>query len=197
MRRTTSDDIIAGADYILEVNGVHDFTIDKLVDYLEIAKGTFYKYFASKDDILAEVSVKALNQLRNYFKLSERNSPDNQMKTYYLIMSCYYYYIDYPHYFELIVYMERPEFKTSSSSYKNSSFELQKFIIDHVENQQKKGVFKKEINSNLANYFIWGSTMGVMQFIDSKKVFLEEHTDISLKELVEAFVKVLVDGMKV
>jgi AcrR family transcriptional regulator len=46
---------------VLQEVGVNNFTIDQVVDYLGIAKGTVYKYFKSKDDVLAEVSVKALN----------------------------------------------------------------------------------------------------------------------------------------
>ncbi|MEO1487107.1 MAG: hypothetical protein AAFU57_15275 [Bacteroidota bacterium] len=41
----------------------------------------------------------------------------------------------------------------------------------------------------------WGSSMGIMQFLDSKKTFLENSEDIKQKELMEAYVDVLVRGM--
>ncbi|WP_299532541.1 TetR/AcrR family transcriptional regulator [Ulvibacterium sp.] len=189
------EQIINAADLVLLDVGVKDFTIDKVVEYLGIAKGTVYKYFQSKDDVLAEVSTKALNQLLNYFKMSERNSPDGPEKTKAVIMSCYHYSKDYPKYFELIVYLERPEFKTSAESHRKASTKIQEFFIGHIELQKEQGYFKKNINPMMMNYLCWGSSMGVMQFLDSKRAFLEQEQNISQEELMTSFVEVFVNGM--
>lgn len=192
---TRRQQIINAADVVLQEVGVNDFTVDKVVDYLGIAKGTVYKYFESKDDVLAEVSAKALNQLLNYFKLSERNSPEGLEKTRSIIMSCYHYGVDCSRYFELIVYLERPEFHSHAESHKKVSADLQSFFADHIREQQRKGYIRKDIDPLMANYMAWGSSMGIMQFLDSKKAFLENSEDIKQKELMEAYVDVMVRGM--
>lgn len=192
---TRRQQIINAADVVLQQVGVNDFTVDKVVEYLGIAKGTVYKYFQSKDDVLAEVSAKALNQLLNYFKMSERNSPEGLEKTKSIIMSCYHYSIDCSRYFELIVYLERPEFHSLAESHKKVSHNLQTFFADHIKQQQKKGFVRKDIDPVMANYMAWGSSMGIMQFLDSKKAFLENSENIKQKELMEAYVDVMVRGM--
>jgi len=192
---TRREQIIAASDVILQQVGVNDFTIDKVVEYLGIAKGTVYKYFSSKDDVLAEVSAKALNQLLNYFKLSELNSPEGLDKTRSVIMSSYHYSIDCPKYFELIVYLERPEFETLSEAHKKVSTSLNNYFSNHIKEQQDKGFIRKEIDPLMANYMVWGSSMGVMQFLDSKKAFFENTEHIQQKKLMETFVEIIVQGM--
>jgi len=191
------EQIIAAADIVLQNVGVQDFTIDKVVDYLGIAKGTVYKYFPSKDDVLAEVSTKALYQLLNYFKMSERNSPEGPQKTKTVIMSSYHYCIDYSRYFELIVNLERPDFKTTAASHRKASSEISQFFMAHIESQKQKGYFKKDLDPLLVNYLCWGTSMGVMQFFESKKAFLKDEQNISQQELMECYVNVFVDGMTV
>ena len=189
------EQIIIAADTVLQTVGVTDFTIDKVVEFLGIAKGTVYKYFETKDDVLAEVCTKALHQLLNYFKMSERNSPDGPQKTKAIIMSCFHYNTDYPRYFELIVDLERPDFKTTAESHRKASEDIQNFFIDHIEKQKANGYFKKNVSALMMNYLCWGSSMGVMQFIESKKNFLNNEHNLSQKELMLSFVDVFVDGM--
>ena len=191
------EQIINAADVILQDVGVNEFTIDKVVEYLGIAKGTVYKYFQSKDDVLAEVAVKALKQLLNYFKLSERNSPEGPEKTKAVIMSSFHYNQDYPRYFELLVDLERPEFKTSAESHKKASTEIQEFYINHIEEQKSKGHFNKDLDAVMMNYLCWGTSMGVMQFVESKKAFLENQENISQEALMASYVDVFVNGMTV
>lgn len=190
------EQIIRAADTVLQIVGVNEFTIDKVVEYLGIAKGTVYKYFETKDDVLAEVASKALTQLLNYFKMSERNAPEGIEKTRAVMMACYHYGADCPKYFELIVYLERPEFKTIAESHKRVSQKLQDFFSNHIVSQQAKGYVRKNLEPVMANYLAWGSSMGIMQFLEAKKVFLEGTEQLTQKELMEAFVDVMVRGMK-
>ncbi|WP_422106521.1 TetR/AcrR family transcriptional regulator [Winogradskyella sp.] len=191
------EQIINAADIVLQNVGVNDFTIDKVVDYLSIAKGTVYKYFQSKDDVLAEVATKALHQLLNYFKMSERNSPKGPQQTKAIIMSSYHYSIDYARYFELIVYLERPEFKTNSESHKKASKGVSEFFVEHIERQKAEGFFKRDLNALLMNYICWGTCMGMMQFLESKRAFLSHEHNLSIEELMHSYVDVFVDGMTI
>ncbi|MEL7148082.1 MAG: TetR/AcrR family transcriptional regulator [Bacteroidota bacterium] len=195
-KKTREEQIIHSAESVLDEVGVTEFTMDKVVESAGIAKGTAYKYFESKDDLLAEVSTKALEQLLNYFRLSERNTPDGIEQTRNILMSVYHFQNDYPRYFELIVYMERPDFLTNSKAYVGVSQKIQAFFIGHIKRQIEEGHIKDSITPMLANYFCWGSCMGVMQFLDAKEAFLTENENIEQYDLFKSYVDVLVDGMK-
>ena len=166
-----------------------------MVEQLEVAKGTIYKYYKSKDDILAEVSVNALKLLLDYFKIAVENQKDGLEATKAVIMACYQYYLSHPQYFELIVYMERPDFRSDVKSYTQASADLSNFVIEHVKCCQAKGTMKADLNPLYTNYVIWGSCMGIMNFIESKRVFIEQFEKIDRKELVKAYAETLVAGM--
>ncbi|MBL3658787.1 TetR/AcrR family transcriptional regulator [Fulvivirga sediminis] len=187
--------IVSAADLILRENGVKNFTIDKVVDYLGIAKGTFYKYFVSKDDILAEVSVKALSLLLNYFKLSQRPGEISIENTKAFILASYAFSQDHPEYFDLIIYLERPEFRSEVDGYKKISDKINQFVIDHLDSQKKNGVIRKDIDSVYGTYVIWGSCMGVMQFIEAKKVFLENSNELDQNKMMQLYVDMMTKGM--
>lgn len=187
--------IINAADTVLREVGAHDFTVDRIVDYLGVAKGTIYKYYKSKDDILAEVSVKAIKLLMDHFKLAVKNEKDLLEATKALIMACYEYYLKYPKYFELIIYMERPDFNSSIKNYLMISRDLRNYFTEHISNCQSSGVIKKELNATYCTYMIWGSCMGLMNFIEAKRVFIEDLEKISRKELLKLYAETLVAGM--
>ena len=188
--------IINAADHVLREVGAHDFTVDRIVEYLGVAKGTIYKYYKSKDDILAEVSIKAIKQLMDYFKSAVENEKDLLEATKALIMACYEYYLAHPKYFELIIYMERPDFNSSIKNYLMISREMRNYFTEHISNCQSSGVIKKELNATYCTYMIWGSCMGLMNFIEAKRVFIEDLEKISRKELLKLYADTLVAGLR-
>jgi AcrR family transcriptional regulator len=187
--------IIKAADHVLKEVGAHDFTVDKIVAYLGVAKGTIYKYYKSKDDILAEVSVEALKLLLDYFKKAVEKEENLLEATKALIMACYQYYLSHPKYFELIIYMERPDFNSSIKSYLGISQELKNYFTEHIRNCQSAGVIKEDLNATYCTYMIWGSCMGLMNFIEAKRVFIEDFEKIERKELLKVYSETLVAGM--
>ncbi|MEM1336706.1 MAG: TetR/AcrR family transcriptional regulator [Bacteroidota bacterium] len=187
--------IINAADIILTQVGVQVFTIDRVIEFLGIAKGTVYKYFDSKDDLLAEVSVKALSMLLNYFRLSQNESVRGTDRTRAILSACYSFGQDYPQYIELLFYMERPEFSTGATNYITMSEKITDFVKRHIELEIENGNLRKNLDPNYTSHVMWGSCMGVMQFLDAKKNFLENVGTLTQKQLVETYIDIMVAGM--
>jgi AcrR family transcriptional regulator len=190
------EQIIEAADHVLTNVGAHDFTIDKVVAHLGVAKGTIYKYYKSKDDVLAAMSVKALRILLDYFKaaVEKENEPLKALQA--LIMAFYKYYLKYPKYFELFIYMERPDFHSNIQGYLSISLELKKYFTEHLVKCQLAGLIKKDLDPSYCTYMIWGSCMGLMNFIEAKKVFIEEIEKLKQEDLLKLYSEILVAGMK-
>ncbi|CAM3741447.1 TetR/AcrR family transcriptional regulator [Mucilaginibacter galii] len=188
--------IIDAADHVLTNAGAQNFTIDKVVAHLGVAKGTIYKYYKSKDDVLAEMSVKALKILLDYFKaaVEKENEPLEALQA--LILAFYKYYLKYPKYFELFIYMERPDFHSNIQGYLSISLELKKYFTEHLIRCQSAGLIKKDLDPSYCTYMIWGSCMGLMNFIEAKKVFIEEIEKLQREELLKLYSEILVAGMK-
>lgn len=188
--------IIDAADRVLTEVGAHDFTIDKVVAHLDVAKGTIYKYYKSKDDILAEMSVKALRVLLDYFKKAEKKESEPLAALREMILAFYKYYLKYPRYFELFLYMERPDFNSDTQNYLNISLQIKNYFTDYLVKCQTAGFIKKDIDPSYCTYIIWGSCMGLMNFIEAKKVFIEEIVKLNRKDLLEMYSDIIVNGLK-
>jgi AcrR family transcriptional regulator len=188
--------IIDAADYVLRTVGAHDLTIDKIVAHLGVAKGTFYKYYKSKEDVLAEVSVQALNILLNHFKAAAEKEKNLLKALNALIMACYEFYLSYPKYFELIIYMERPDFKSVVQNYLSTSLALRNYFTEHLIKCQSAGLIRKDLDTTNCTYMIWGSCMGLMNFIEAKKVFIEDIEKLSRKDLLSLYAEIVVEGLR-
>ncbi|WP_165877918.1 TetR/AcrR family transcriptional regulator [Pedobacter psychrotolerans] len=190
-------EIINAADYILTTVGVRDFTVDKVIGHLGVAKGTIYKYYKSKDDVLAEVSVKGLTILLNHFKESVQKEKDQMDGLNSLVMAFYKYYLKYPKYFELFTHMERPEFQSEMRNYLKISLEIKNYFTDYLIQCQSAGLIKKDLDPSYCTYMIWGSCMGLMNFVDAKKVFIKEIVKLGQEDLLKLYAEILIGGLKV
>lgn len=55
MKRSKRERIIDGAVLLFNEYGIHKVTVQEICDCSGASKGTFYKYFANKDDLLAVI----------------------------------------------------------------------------------------------------------------------------------------------
>jgi len=195
-KESREDAILRAADAVLLDVGVQNFTIDQVVDYLGVAKGTFYKYYQSKDDILTAVGIKALRLLLSYFKASSSDLSLGHAIFKSIIMSCYEYQKVNARYFELLVYMERPGFASDHPKFFEVSHAVSEYITGLIEALQKDGVIRADIDKMDMNLTIWGTCMGMMNFIDAKEDVLEEYK-VDRKKIIENYAELLASGMKV
>ena len=52
------DEFVAAAEKLFRENGIVETTINAIVKEMDVAKGLFYYYFESKDDVIDAISEK-------------------------------------------------------------------------------------------------------------------------------------------
>ena len=52
------NEFVAAAEKLFKENGIVDTTINSIVKEMDVAKGLFYYYFKSKDDVVEAISEK-------------------------------------------------------------------------------------------------------------------------------------------
>jgi len=67
--------IVQAAQVVFAKKGYHDATMDDVAKELGVSKGALYSYFASKEDLLKEISLQGHQTLRNI--LTETSKCDN------------------------------------------------------------------------------------------------------------------------
>lgn len=60
-RKFSMDELYMATKKLLLMNGYEGFTISILADYLEVARGTIYKYFDNKEELITEYMLYEMN----------------------------------------------------------------------------------------------------------------------------------------
>ncbi len=189
------EQIIAAADQVLVEVGLEAFTVEQVSARAGIAKGTIYQYYHNKDEMLAEVVVRALHSMQTYFEEAVNRETESIAQFQALCRACYQFYRHHPHYFALISYMERPAFDIDTSGYLRLSQELQQFTQSLIERGQARGEIKAEYDPSMVHYIVWASCVAVVEFVDTKQRLLQDHHFINTEAMIETFASILTRGM--
>ena len=69
--KNREEKILATAEQLLLEAGSGDITLDSLADQLDLAKGTLYKHFSSKDELYLRIIIRYEEQLFNINKIDD------------------------------------------------------------------------------------------------------------------------------
>lgn len=188
--------ILKAAEEVLAINSLESFTMDKVMKQAGVAKGTIYNYFKNKDEILAVLSSKALELLLSIFKEETAKHTHAVEKLHALCMGCYKFYSSNKTSFNLISYMERPEFDIDMKDYLRISEQLQKFCESIVIEGQSKGEIRKDIDPQATQLVCWAASVGVVQFLESKEKMLRNFHKIKLYDLMKTYADILTKGLR-
>ncbi len=187
--------ILAAADQVLIQIGIEHFTVDRVIEVAHIAKGTVYRYYKNKDEMLAELGVKALTLLQADFDRAVAQQTHSMDKVKAIVGACYQFYQHHLQYFELISYMERPEFDLNASGYLKLSEHTQRFTQHIIEQGQAKGEINPSLDATMLHYIMWAACVGVVEFVETKKKLLKHHHQINTEHMIGTFAELMTKGM--
>ncbi|MEM9676401.1 MAG: TetR/AcrR family transcriptional regulator [Bacteroidota bacterium] len=187
--------ILSAADLVLIDVGIEDFTIDQVAVKANIAKGTVYKYFKSKDEILAELSTKAISLLLQTFQQATAQHSHSVEKLKAICWAAYRYYQTHDTYHELLAYIERPEFDINVQGYIKISQSIQDFCESIVIEGQKKGEINPTLNPQLLVRVIWATNIGVIQFVQTKQKLIQNIHETPMDEVINISVQMMASGI--
>jgi AcrR family transcriptional regulator len=81
------DEFIDVAEKLFKENGIVDTTVNSIVKEMDVAKGLFYYYFSSKDDIIDAISEK-YNAVFNEMMSQEMNQPLYEERLEHFVENC-------------------------------------------------------------------------------------------------------------
>ena len=96
------ESILSAAESVMTTYGIHGLNIDLIANETQLAKGTIYLYFKSKEEILSVLSIKARKLLYKEFQKIEKSdiSPIEKIKD--LVKANYQFYKKSPLYYDLV-----------------------------------------------------------------------------------------------
>lgn len=188
--------ILEASERVLIGCGMEKFTLDQVAEEANIAKGTIYKYYKGKDQILSELSVSALSKMQKAFEHAASKEDTAISKLQAICMASYQFNITNKNHSELIQYMERPEFNINMEDYLRVSYSLQSFTDNIIREGIKTGEIKSEYDPQMTTYIVWASCIGVVQFAETKKNMMKEGFEVDPEEFVRVFARMITTGLK-
>ena len=188
--------ILSASKLVLERGGIEKFTIDQVAEEADLAKGTVYKYYKGKDQVLSELSVDSLSMMQRAFEEAANKENSAIAKLQAICMASYRFTVTHKHHSELIQHMERPEFNIKMEDYLRVSYSLQSFTDNIVREGIESGEINRIYDPQLTTYIIWAACIGVVQFTETKKNMMKEDFEVNPEEFVRVFAEMITTGIK-
>ncbi len=126
------NDILACAEGIIIAHGLAGLNLKTVAKTCNLAIGTLYLYFPSKEDLIAALTIKSRQLLLDLFLKNTSNETSAIEKISKLLASYYQFYKKYPHYNELVSFFEKNAGLEEPEPLKKASFAINALVIDII-----------------------------------------------------------------
>lgn len=188
--------ILEAAKKVFLAKGLTAATIDDIAAEAELGKGTLYRHYRSKENIMLAISEQATHELHAlYVKAAAGDGPGLE-KVLRMMRGYYSFVMDNPAYFGFIAFFESPLPVTDAGvvyETTNAIYELFQSVMQQGIND---GSLRTDLRADLMANTLWASSYGMMQFIVSKGVHLAEQRHIDSNQLFETFLTYLEGGLR-
>ena len=189
-RQKRRQDIIDAACKVLSEKGFANATVDDVSNRVELAKGTIYLYFKTKEELFMSVFIKGLdNLLDKYRKTAVLGiEPDEMLDR--LALSFYRYYKEDINYIKTSAYllqediMNKIPVELSNEINRKAGMAL-KILADVIQRGIDNGDFI-DVNPSQVARVLWGMSVGIAQ-TTAMRVHLDVPEDEVKDLLVSGF----------
>jgi TetR/AcrR family transcriptional regulator len=187
--------ILSIAENIMTENGINGLNMDLVAKETNFAKGTLYLYFKSKEEILAQLTIKARKLLLNKFQQSIKGISNEVEQLKAVLWANFHFCQRNKLYYELLSFYEVNNNLIETEELKASIFGLASFITKIVEDGKSKDLIKQTANAQELVYILWATNVGVMQLISVRGNSLKKDFGILPKVIYNSYINAIIDGL--
>ena len=189
------EDILKAAETIMLTKGLYGLSIDLVAQETELAKGTIYLYFKSKEEILLVLSLKARTLLYKEFQKIEKSNESNIEKLRAIVRCNFEFYKKHPLHYDLLSLYEANHNLTETDELYSSSADISELVCNIALKAQAEGTLNHKINPLHFTMCLWGMTVGVLQLLKVRGNILSEKMDIIEEDILSTYMELLDSGM--
>lgn len=194
-KENRKEDILKAAEGIMTRLGLHSLSMEAIAEETQLAKGTIYLYFKSKEEIVASLTIAARIKLLNEFQIIENLSLNPLEKLISIIKMNYHFYKEYPLQYDLVSLYEANHKVMESEEMYKYSLDITNLVCRIVVDAQEQGYIKKDFNPLELTMSIWGMTVGILQLLKVRGSIMNEKQDISQESLMNTYLKFFASGL--
>jgi AcrR family transcriptional regulator len=190
------EEILSAALKLMGQHGVYGLNVDMVAKETQLAKGTIYLYFKSKEDIFSTLTVRARNMLLKEFEKIARKKIPAIDKIKGIVKANYSFLKKWPLYYSLFSMYETENNVTEGEAMYKSSEDISKLVAGIVNEAKAEGSLNKNIDAEQLTMCLYGCTVGLMQLMKVRGGVIKERMHISEIQLLDTFLEVLEHGMR-
>ena len=195
-KENRKESILSAAEAIMQANGIHGLNVDLIAHETQLAKGTIYLYFKSKEEILATLSLKGRVLLLQAFQqeVNKYDSPIEKLKA--IVQAAYFFYKENPLLNDLVSLYEANSQLVETPELQAASENITKLVVEIAQKAKDEGSLNPDINPLHFTVCMWGMTVGMTQLMKVRGKIFEESLNISEQDLLSSYVQILENGMR-
>jgi AcrR family transcriptional regulator len=175
------------SDYVLNMDAVAART--------QLAKGTIYQYFASKEDILAALTLKSRHLLYDELDAATRDQPDPLAAVRSIVWANYDFYKKSPLHYDLVTRYEATHPTGETEELQEAMHRIRALVIGLIDKAKASGQLRTDIDTATLSLCIWGTTTGLIQLIRGRKDLIETEAQLDERKIMNLFNQVLINGV--
>jgi AcrR family transcriptional regulator len=188
--------ILAAAKHVFQQKGLVAATMDDIAAAAELAKGTLYRHYRSKEDIMLLINERALQELHGHFVQATAAAGTGLEKLLRLTQAYYAFGLANPAYFDFIAFFESPFPSTSVARLYATGSTIRALVMHLLGQGMQDGSIRTDLKAELLTNIMWASSYGIMQLIVSRGGHLSENQEINLEELFATYLVTMTAGLR-
>ncbi len=178
--------------------GYDTTTIDEVAKLAGYNKRTLYHYFKDKEELFLAVVLDGLKLFNEKLQEAYDNPIEKHTKLYSMGKAFFTFFLEYPHYFNLIMTYEArnciyypAQVSNGIGFYKNECQKIAdrntELILEAIEYGIQEGSIHTTLTPRQLMVILWGQVFGITQIIMMRQTYFKEAFGIDHTELFERF----------
>ena len=194
-KENRKEQILNAAFSIMEEDGIFGLNLDLIAKVTQLAKGTIYLYFKSKEEILSTLSLKARLLLLNEFKkiASKDLAPIDELKQ--IIIENYLFYKKSALNYNLVSLYEVNNNLIETEEMQQIGVQITELVVGMANRAKANGTLNPKIEPLHFTFCLWGMTMGMIQLINVRGHLLQQEMSLTEEKLLENCIESITYGI--
>jgi TetR/AcrR family transcriptional regulator len=199
-RESRKESIIDAAQKVFFEKGLLLSTMDEIAETAELAKGTLYLYYKSKEDLYLAVMMRGLTLLHKMMKHTIEVHQSFVATLLNLSDTYTKFYEKHKDYFRMMHFFETPQFHKQVSEETMRSCDafnqqLWNMVIDVMKSGIEKKILRPDINPTEICLVIWSSATTFLMRIDSQYDIWKKKMNVDLKHTLRLSNVLLIESV--
>lgn len=191
------NDILDAAEKLFFTKGFESVSMDQIAGEAELAKGTLYLYFKTREDLHYAIINRGMDMLGNF--IMENLKPGkNGAET---LLSMGHVYVDftkhYPGYFRAMMVFDSSKFEKVDQKESLKIFDQGSplnILFEIVKRGQADGSVRNDIEASELSLILWAQVSSVLELIILRSTLLE-HLGLDGETLLKKQFEILLNGV--